>query len=369
MKKKKKKNPEEELRLVETLDDVEVVVYKDLIKKDDCEYTVNKDETTCTLHKLLKVYETLYIPEKIGEYTVTKLENKLSEAIFENTDKVEVKKVILPNTIKVIGKHCFNECRSVETFVLNEGVELIDVASFSYCEGMTDIILPKSVQRVEDYAFRNCSKLERITFQNGATLISKDPFVITSGKSKNGEFKGCIYSLEDSKVEEYAEDFNKKFEIYDYIKMDVAYHGSRPTSNDHDFISRDNIEVLATWSNTVVDTIKDYKLDITTSGHEMDLGISFYKFEDHIKLDTSPKKIEKLEVAYHGPAKHKIKLSLNKDDFTVVAYYNDWTHCETKNFSFDSDYLKTKGVNLVTIKFDGIEAPCQVVGKKGFLWF
>jgi hypothetical protein len=54
MGKKKKKNPEEELRLVETLDDVEVVVYKDLIKKDDCEYTVNKDETTCTLHKLLK---------------------------------------------------------------------------------------------------------------------------------------------------------------------------------------------------------------------------------------------------------------------------------------------------------------------------
>ena len=42
MGKKKNKEEEIELRLVETIEDVEIKTYKDLIKKEDCVYTINQ---------------------------------------------------------------------------------------------------------------------------------------------------------------------------------------------------------------------------------------------------------------------------------------------------------------------------------------
>lgn len=369
---KKKETKEVELRLVETLEDVELTVYKDLIKKEDCIYTINKDEKTCTLHKLLKVYETLYIPDKIDNYEVTVLENKESEAIFESTDEIQVKTVVLPLTIKTIGKHCFNECRSVENFVINEGVELIDVAGFSYCEGIEEIILPESLNLVEDYAFRNCSNLKRITFKNPNTKIADDLYTITTSKNIPnglGKFDGIIYSLIPSKVKEYAEKFNKNFELYDYVKMDISYNGIRPTSNDINFIKKDDIEVLATWSNKIVDKIDNYDLKIDTEKDKMILNIHFDKFDDKIILSTKSKEIDKIEVSYHGAKKIKIKNPLNKDDFTVIVYYDNGTSEEIKDFIFTDEFIKVKGINTVSVEYKNHLASCTVVGKKGFLWF
>lgn len=42
MGKKKNKEEEIELRLVETIEDVEIKTYKDLIKKEDCVYTIHQ---------------------------------------------------------------------------------------------------------------------------------------------------------------------------------------------------------------------------------------------------------------------------------------------------------------------------------------
>lgn len=369
---KKKEKKEIEFRLVETLEDVDIKIYKDLIKKEDCIYSINEDEKTCTLHKLLKVYETLYIPNKIDDYDVTVLENKESESIFTSTDNIEVKTVILPNTIKRIGKHCFNECRTIEKFLINEGLELIDVGAFSYCEKIEEIILPTTLKLVEDYAFRNCYNLKRITFKNPNTEIADDLYTITTSKNTPndlGKFDGIIYSYIPSKVQEYAEKFNKKFEIYDYIKMDVFYNGIRPTSNDINFIKKDDIEVFATWSNLIVDKIENYDLKIDCINDEMVLNIHFDKFDNKIVLSTKQKEIERLEVSYHGKQFHKIKKPLNKEDFYVVAYYDDGTSNEIKDFIFIDNFLKNKGPNTISIQFEEKIGICTVFGKKGFLWF
>ena len=366
MRNKNKKNEESEIRLIESLDEVELTTYDNLIKKEDCIYTLNKDEKTCTLHKILNIHEVLQIPEEIDGHIVTVLENKESESIFENNENIQVKKVILPKTIKIIGKHCFNECRTVETFLLNEGLEKIDVAGFSYCEGITDLILPSTLQIVEDYAFRNCLKLKRLTFLNPNTNISNDLYTITTSKENKDKFLGTLFSKLPSKVQEYAENNNKIFKLLDYVKMDVSYNGIRPTSNDKSFIKKEDIKVLATLSNEVIDEITNYDLKIDVKNDIMTLNISFYKFKDKINLSIKPKKIEKIEVSYHGDKKHKIKNPLNKEDFTVIAYYDNGTNEETTNYIFENEYLQQKGINDVNIIIDNVVGTCQVIGKKWF---
>lgn len=371
MGKKSKKEDEVELRLIETVDDVEITVYKDLIKKEDCIYTINKDETTCTLHKLLKVFEVLYIPEEIEGLKVTKLENKESEAIFDNNENVQVKKVIIPSSVKIIGKHCFNECRTIECFEINEGVEIIDVGSFSYCDGIEELIFPKTLKQVEDYAIRNCMNLKRITFKNGDTIISNDIYTITTSNSSAigvGKFDGTIYSYIPSKVKDYADNYHKNFELYDAIKMEVTYHGIRPTSKDTSFIKKEDIEVLITMSNNIVKRIDDYDLFFNIVDDIMTINISYNKFKDKIVLSTKPREVEKIDVSYIGPEKHKVKLPLTKEEFLVKAYYDNGEVEIIKDFIIEPKKL-IKGSNYVKVEFEGVSQSIEIFGKKSFLFF
>lgn len=363
---KKKKNEEvvEDLKLVETLEDVELRNYDNLLKKEDIVYTINKDEKTCTIHKLSKVYPKLIIPDTVEGYIVTVLENKESEAIFNDESGI-VKEVVIPETVQIIGKHCFNECRSVETFHIGMNVEVLDVGCFSYCEGMTDIIIPEKVRIISDYSFRNCKRLQRITVTGRNTELSKDPYVITNERSK---FEGTIYAPLESHAQAYADMYGRKFEEWKYLKMEVRHIGERPTEENDYLVKGTDYEVFATWSNTVVDKITDFDLRIEKKENSLDTIISFDKFSETINLSTLPKKLIELKAEYKGVIPRKIKQPLTNEEFEVIAKYDNNTEKQVQDFEIKNPKL-VKGPNGIQITYETQETICSVTGKKGFLWF
>lgn len=364
MSRKKKNNVEKvvEERLVETLEDVELRNYGDLLTKDDLVYTLNNDEQTCTIHKLMKTYPVLMIPDEIEGHKVTVLENKESEAIFDDDS---VMTVVIPDSVKIIGKHCFNECRSVKTFKIGQNVEILDVGSFSYCEGITDIIIPASVKIVGDYAFRNCSHLERITFQGTDTQISDDTYAIINAR---GSFTGTIYAPLNSGAEKYAETYERNFEEYKYVKLEAVYKGIRPTVANKHIVSPEDFDVFATWSNMVVDKIDNYDYAVTDDIDGTKIHISFMDFNYDIILAIGEKKLVSVDVEFNGNQPRKIKYPLENKEFTVIAHFDDLSIEEVLDFMIENPKL-VKGLNEVNIIYKKMIASCEITGKKGFLWF
>ena len=124
-----------------------------------------------------------------------------------------IKKIVVPNTVTVIGKSAFKGCNAVEsltipfvgsninsntylgylfgatsysqnedfvpislkTVVVTGGTNLGSYA-FSGCSNIANIILPNTLTSISNYAFKNCSGLESITIPENVTSIGTDAF-------------------------------------------------------------------------------------------------------------------------------------------------------------------------------------------------
>ena len=82
---------------------------------------------------------------------------KISRLAFANN--VNIKKVIIPPTVKTIEYEAFINCGNLENVVLNEGLEIIGNTSNSYrgafenCRSLKSIIIPKTVKIIGANSF------------------------------------------------------------------------------------------------------------------------------------------------------------------------------------------------------------------------
>lgn len=93
---------------------------------------------------------------KIREGTVG-----LSDMLFSYSAVV---RVILPKSLKFIGKQCFNFCSSLENIDLPDGLETIGRYAFWGCSGLKELSLPSSIIDVGDNAFDLCSGISKLYY-------------------------------------------------------------------------------------------------------------------------------------------------------------------------------------------------------------
>lgn len=149
------------------------------------------------------------IPEKIDidgkTYTVTELS---SFGFYGCESLVDIQ---LPNTLKLLGQQCFDECFNLKSVDIPNGCELesyvfnacmklervhlpddltfLNEGTFAYCRSLTDVNIPATLKTISWYAFSGCWKLNDVKLPPTLTSIEK------------GAFKYCL-SLDEISIPE-----------------------------------------------------------------------------------------------------------------------------------------------------------------------
>lgn len=99
--------------------------------------------------------------------------------------------VVLPNTVKTLGKYCFSECHNLKTLTLSNSLKVIPERAFQRCFNIEEVILPEnlediakallfmqgienitfpaSIKSMGEISFADCEKLKNVVFKEGAT--------------------------------------------------------------------------------------------------------------------------------------------------------------------------------------------------------
>ena len=67
--------------------------------------------------------------------------------------------VVLPDSVKTIGKSAFKGCKALKSVTLSNNVTSICEGAFSDCQDLTSVKIPRSVIKMESNAFKGCPKL------------------------------------------------------------------------------------------------------------------------------------------------------------------------------------------------------------------
>ena len=114
--------------------------------------------------------------------------------------------IVIPGNVKTIGKYAFQACRA-NTITVHDGVEIIDDYAFATAQGPTTIVLPKSVKYIGYCAF-GYSTITDITIPNPECEIFDHTYTLPNLKDS------VIRGTENSTAQQYAEKYNRKFELY-----------------------------------------------------------------------------------------------------------------------------------------------------------
>ena len=61
--------------------------------------------------------------------------------------------VTIPGTVKTIGMHAFYGCKNLAFLAIGDGVETIKSNAFEGCESLTEVVIPESVIKMENHVF------------------------------------------------------------------------------------------------------------------------------------------------------------------------------------------------------------------------
>ena len=110
---------------------------------------------------------------------------EIGEEAFKGSD---VTSILMPNTVKNLGIHAFEDCKKLKEVTLSSSLTLIPMATFRGCDALQELQVPASVTKIADLAFEasglkemelpmgvetvgagafyNCQQLEKLAFPN-----------------------------------------------------------------------------------------------------------------------------------------------------------------------------------------------------------
>ena len=117
----------------------------------------------------MKSVDEVYIPEKIVVEGKTYEVKEIGYCAFYCY--INLKKVTISNTIKVISDSAFNGCVSLEEVDIPDSVVKIGNYAFLLCEKLKSINIPNGVIEIGYQAFGRCKSLIHITIPNTVKLL------------------------------------------------------------------------------------------------------------------------------------------------------------------------------------------------------
>ena len=135
----------------------------------DYEYSV-LDDGTVKITGYNGSAETVVIPDTIDGKSVTSIGN----GSFE--DCTSLTSVTIPDGVKCIGHSAFYECTSLKSITIPDGVTSIGGTAFSDCTSLTSITIPDSVTILNSFTFSGCKSLSDVNIPDGVTYVGDGAF-------------------------------------------------------------------------------------------------------------------------------------------------------------------------------------------------
>ncbi len=138
----------------------------------------------------------LVIPSVYEGYSVT----VIADYAFYGCD---IESVVISDNVRQIGNSAFENCSSLSSVSLGNGVTSIGKGAFLGCTQLESIVVPDSVRSIGMSAFEACGRLESVSFGTGLTEIGDYAFSLCSGLEQiiipdnvqrvgNGAFSSCM---------------------------------------------------------------------------------------------------------------------------------------------------------------------------------
>lgn len=201
----------------------EVSVTEDGKFKYSCDYY----EETATIHEYLGTDAEIIFPSKIDGCKVTAISNvkrpytegyeNSHDSVIPQEKKSSVTKIVIPDTVTVIGLNAFRGCTSLQTVTMSKNIKEVHGAAFMDCTSLESISFSKSLEKfgylfggygqyaykigpfsgctnlktvnistksklesIPNQTFRNCTSLESITLPSKLKYIGSEAFVFCS---------------------------------------------------------------------------------------------------------------------------------------------------------------------------------------------
>lgn len=85
-------------------------------------------------------------------------------------------KVVIPNSVKIIGDQAFYNCKGITSVVIPDSVKEIGRYAFNNCAELESVTMANSVQKIGYCAFRDCRSLTALTIPDSVREIDNDAF-------------------------------------------------------------------------------------------------------------------------------------------------------------------------------------------------
>ncbi|MBR6516560.1 MAG: leucine-rich repeat domain-containing protein [Bacilli bacterium] len=129
----------------------------------------------------LKEFEIPNGVTSIGEFAFANYLYPINE--FDEDEYLKIKSnqitdIVIPRSVKNIGKNAFAFSTNLKTVVFEENniLERLNEKVFAYCTSLESINIPFGVKRISEEAFANCSSLTQITVPDSVTEINIGAF-------------------------------------------------------------------------------------------------------------------------------------------------------------------------------------------------
>lgn len=156
-------------------------------------YTTDKATGTVTINKYLGDDTVVWIPEKIGGYTVTGIGSKCFE-------KNSLKGVVIPEAVTSIGNSAFQGCKNLASVTFKGAPSTITVGNnafqncaklksinlpaakrignlaFDGCSSLEELVIEMGTEEIGDYCFRNCKNLKKLHIPESVTVVGQGAF-------------------------------------------------------------------------------------------------------------------------------------------------------------------------------------------------
>ncbi len=295
-----------------------IVISKDgtsKIKTDENGYMYFEGETENILIYAPKTQSSFVLPEQIGGKNYSLLgtfyyRKDLTSVVIPNTVKTigkgsfqlctSLTSVVIPSTVTIIGDHAFSHCTSLQSVIFeeNSNLEIISEDAFRNCTSLTKIIIPAIT--VKNKAFYSCTNLSEVIFLDSVKTISEEAFgsctfilsvtlgtsVQSIGKNAFKESSRLFQVINNSKL-----NLTIGADTYGYIAKNAKIivtdgSGSKiiKDADGYTYLSYEGESLLISYEGTATDLVLPEKLD----GKNYIIGTNAFKGNTNLQKVTLP---------------------------------------------------------------------------------